>query len=111
MDLSPAEYKVAELVARGFAEKEIAVKLFISKDTVHNHTYSIRKKWKARSAVDVARIFILKQENPKKFFTALVFLIIQSNIIFNGDYIEARKPFRSNSRICRTYKPSRKQYD
>lgn len=89
--LSKAEYKVAELISWGFSEKEVAVKLFVSPNTVHNHTYSIRKKWDARSAVDVARKFILNLDNPKQFFTVLTFLTIQFHIMGALPDIDLRK--------------------
>ena len=102
MELSKAEYKVAELVARGLSEKEIASELFISPKTVHTHTYNIRKKWDARCAVDVARKFILSLDDPKKYFTVCAFLIIQSHVIFNCIYMDLRRPARTSVRIVRT---------
>lgn len=45
-ELSNTEYRVAEFVAKGFSEKEIADKMFISPHTVHNHTYRIRSLYR-----------------------------------------------------------------
>ena len=102
MELTVTEYKVADLVTRGLSEKEIASELFISPKTVHNHTYNIRKKWNARSAVDLARIFILSLEDPRKYFTAIAFLIIQAHIMYNCETIELRRPARPGTRITNT---------
>lgn len=102
-DLSPTEYKVAEKVALGLAEKEIADEMCISPKTVHNHTYNIRKKINARCAVDIAREFILSLENPRKYFSSIVFLIIQAHIMFNCASMDLRKPTRAQtSRTVRT---------
>lgn len=40
---SEREKQVADLLARGYTEKEIADKLFISPATVNNHTRHIRE--------------------------------------------------------------------
>ncbi|SOC79856.1 regulatory protein, luxR family [Salinimicrobium sediminis] len=108
MELSKAEYRVAELVARGLSEKEIASELFISPKTVHTHTYNIRKKWSARSAVDVARKFILALDNPKQFFTVVVFLVMQGHIIVTAADLDLRKPPRSISRTTRAGRSGKK---
>ena len=107
-DLSKAEYKVAELLTRGLSEKEIASELFVSRDTIHTHTYNIRKKWNARCAVDVARKFILSLDDPKKYFTVLTFLTIQFHIIAGVDDIFLRKPARTSMRVLRTGRSGRK---
>ncbi|WP_299153136.1 helix-turn-helix transcriptional regulator [uncultured Christiangramia sp.] len=106
--LTPAENKIAKNVAMGFSEKEIADRLCLSEHTVHNHTYNIRKKIKARSAVDICRMFILSLDNPKQFFTCLLFLTIQGHIIFAYPAMELRKPVKTVNRIVRT---SRKNKD
>ena len=87
--LTKQECVIAEMVARGFSEKEIATKLFIAVTTVHTHTKNIRMKIAARSAVDVARYFIL--ENPMKFFGVLLFLFLQTTIVFSNQNFELRK--------------------
>lgn len=124
--LSQAQFRVAEQVARGLSEKEIGDKLCISPKTVHNHTYTIRKKWNARSAVDICRLFILSLENPKKFFACFVvlfselpikqilysmmFLTIQFHIMIYDQGLDLRKPTRTNVRIVRV-KTGRKKND
>jgi DNA-binding CsgD family transcriptional regulator len=102
MKLTKTEHKIAELVTRGYSEKEIASQLYVSPKTIHNHTYNIRKKWDARSAVDVCRKFILSLENPKEYFAALFFLLIQINMTFASVDIDMRKtPRRSRTKIVR----------
>lgn len=98
MKLSAAEHKVADLVARGLTEKEIADKLCVSYKTIHAHTYNIRKKWDAKCAVDIARKFILSLENPKQYFAALTFLIIQFHIMVSFPQMELRRPVRTSVR-------------
>lgn len=83
--LTKQETKIAELISFGFSEKEMAAKLFIAESTVHTHAKNIRKKIDARSAVDVARFYIL--ENPAKFFIATLFLVLQSfMVVTSSDY-------------------------
>jgi len=92
MELTEREHEVAELVTRGYSEKEIADKLFLSPATIHNHTYNIRKKTGARSAVDIARNFILSLPDPKQFFLAAGFLMIQLYAIENCPDMQLRRP-------------------
>jgi DNA-binding CsgD family transcriptional regulator len=103
--LSNREREVARLIAKGYSEKEIASKLFVSVDTIHSHAYRIRKKINARSAVDVCRKFILSLENPKQILFAFGFLMIQSSTMVDFD-IDLRKPSRlrlkNQSRNIRT---------
>ena len=106
-ELSKREIRVAEYVTRGYLEKEIAEKMYISPRTVHNHTYRIRKKWGARNAVDIARIFILKLDDPKKFFTLLTFLMIQFHVVFTNPEIDLRKPGRTSTRVTRTLRKNK----
>ena len=99
--LTKTEQKVAKLVALGLTEDQIADKLFVTKDTVHTHTYHIRKKIGARSAVDICRKYILSLENPKKLIIALGFAVMQSFMSLQAD-VELRKPVRSSrTRIVR----------
>lgn len=99
MELSKSETRVAEMVARGYSEKEIASKLFVSYKTIRTHTYNIRKKWNARSAVDIARIFILKLDNPKTFFTAVFFLLLQLQVTFFTPQVDLRRSARTSIRV------------
>ncbi|HLV57686.1 MAG TPA: AAA family ATPase [Natronosporangium sp.] len=53
--LSPRERQVARLVAAGHTNKEIAVELFLSPETVKTHVQSVMRKLGVRSRVAVAR--------------------------------------------------------
>ena len=104
MKLTNQEQKISELVAYGFSEKEIAAKLFIAESTVHTHTKNIRKKIKGRSAVDVARFYIL--QNPKQFFITTLLVVVQMFSVFvvQEDQIKrfARKVRTSRKHIILT---------
>ena len=54
-DLSPREREIAELLFRGFANKEIAQKLSISYGTVKNHVYSLYTKLGIRSRFELQK--------------------------------------------------------
>ena len=56
--LSEAERRVADLVARGCSNKEIAAQLYMSHRTVGSHLYRIFPKLGLRSRVDLARVVI-----------------------------------------------------
>ncbi|WP_296635903.1 LuxR C-terminal-related transcriptional regulator [Polaribacter sp.] len=104
MKLTNQEQRVSKLIAFGFSEKEIAAKLFIAESTVHTHTKNIRKKIKARSAVDVARFYIL--QNPKQFFITTLLVVVQmfSVFIVQDDQVRrfARRSNASRKQICLT---------
>ena len=57
-DLTEAEMRVAELVARGLSNKEIAVELEISFRTVENHISHILDKKNFSNRVEIARLVI-----------------------------------------------------
>ena len=73
--LTKQESKIAHLVAKGFAEKEIGDQMCISPHTVHAHTRNIRNKWNARNIADITRIYILSLENPRKALAAVMFVL------------------------------------
>jgi len=100
MKLTNQEQRVSELIAYGFSEKEIAVKLFIAESTVHTHAKNIRKKINARSAVDVARFYIL--QNPKQFFITTLLVVVQMFSVFIVQDDQVR-------RFARRYNVSRTQ--
>ena len=54
-DLFPREREIAELLYRGFANKEIAQKLSISYGTVKNHVYSLYAKLGIRSRFELQK--------------------------------------------------------
>ncbi len=63
-ELTNAEWRVAELVARGLSNKEIAVKLKLSVRTIENHVSRILAKKNFSNRVEIARR-ILSKDNPK----------------------------------------------
>jgi DNA-binding CsgD family transcriptional regulator len=56
--LSDSERRVADLVARGHSNKEIAERLYMSHRTVGSHLYRIFPKLGLRSRVQLARVVI-----------------------------------------------------
>ena len=68
---------------------------------MHTHAKNIRKKIDARSAVDVARFYIL--ENPAKFFMATLFLVMQSFMVFTATDFDG-KMFRTARRTVKVRK-------
>jgi DNA-binding CsgD family transcriptional regulator/tetratricopeptide (TPR) repeat protein len=58
--LTPTEVRVAELVARGRSNPEIAAELFLSRNTVQTHVSHILGKLGARSRAEVARAALLQ---------------------------------------------------
>ena len=100
MKLTKQELKIAELVAYGFSEKEIAAKLFIAPSTVNTHAKNIRKKIKGRSAVDVARFYIL--QNPKQFFIATILVLVQMVSVFIVQDDQVRR-FARRAKVSRRH--------
>lgn len=63
MKLSPKEHDVLTLIACGFTDKEIALKLNISIRTVQSHLSSILLKLNARNRVNAVVVYM--HLNPK----------------------------------------------
>ena len=63
---SAREREIADLLARGLSEKEIAEKLFISHATVNNHTRNIREKFGLNKNSEIILLYIAER-NGKKF--------------------------------------------
>lgn len=63
MKLSPKEHDVLTLVACGFTDKEVALKLKISIRTVQSHISSILLKLNARNRVNAVVVYM--HLNPK----------------------------------------------
>ena len=63
MKLSPKANKVLTLIACGFTDKEVALKLNISIRTVQTHIASILLKLKARNRVNAVVVYM--HLNPK----------------------------------------------
>lgn len=64
--LSDREKDIADLLARGLSEKEIADKLCISPATVNNHTRNIRERFGLHKNSEIVFLYIA-QHNKKKF--------------------------------------------
>jgi DNA-binding CsgD family transcriptional regulator len=63
---SERESEIADLLARGLSEKEIAEKLFISPATVNNHTRNIREKFGLSKNSEIILLYIATR-NKKPF--------------------------------------------
>lgn len=113
--LSSSEMRVLEQLAYGHSYKEVAEKLYLSKDTVHSHAYKIRKKLGARSSVDLARIFILSFESPRerfadtvrKYSLVIAFMILQGYTMFTAPDMAIRVPGRTRVQTCRVIRKSK----
>lgn len=64
--LTPREKQVADLLARGLSEKEVAERLNIKYNTVNNHTRSIRNKVGLNKNTEIILLFIADY-NDKPF--------------------------------------------
>jgi DNA-binding CsgD family transcriptional regulator len=63
--LTPAEAKVAALVAEGLSNPEIATKLLLSRRTVATHVSHILRKLEVNSRIDIAREAALRAAAPQ----------------------------------------------
>lgn len=61
--LTKQERNIADLLARGLSEKEIADKLNISSATVNNHTWNIRAKLSVNKNTEVILAYIANLNN------------------------------------------------
>lgn len=98
MKLTKSEKEVAELITRGYQVKEIAAMLFKSPRTVTNQRVSISKKWNAPGMVDIARVFILQLDEPKKFFLCALFIAIQGFTSITSPDMPLRRPARTRTK-------------
>lgn len=62
-ELTDAEWRVAEAVARGLSNKEIAVELRLSIRTIENHVSRILAKKRFSNRVEIARHILSSQSN------------------------------------------------
>lgn len=51
--MSPREKEIIELIAKGYSNKEIASKLFLSPSTIDSHRRNIMKRFKAKNSVEL----------------------------------------------------------
>lgn len=85
------EHQIADLLARGFSEKEIAEQLCISPATVNNHTRNMREKLHVNKNTELILAYIA-DVNCKKFsiteirkFGVSVILILINIYLFNKE--------------------------
>jgi len=64
LGLSAREVEVVELLMKGFSNKEIAGRLFISTDTVKKHTYNVYRKLGVQNRVQLS-YFVRNQPTRK----------------------------------------------
>jgi len=62
--LTPAEFRVVRLVARGLSNRAIAEELFLSQNTVQTHMSRIRDKLGLRSRLDIAKAAGFRADAP-----------------------------------------------
>ena len=64
--ITPREYEIVKLLAKGFTDKEVAYELKISKRTVQTHVVRIILKLKAKNRVQAVTNYIkaLDAQNP-----------------------------------------------
>ena len=62
-ELTDAEWRVAEAVARGHSNKEIAAELDLSIRTIENHVSRILAKKNFTNRVEIARLILARQSN------------------------------------------------
>ena len=96
--LTKQETKITHLIAQGLIEKEIASKLYISHHTVHSHYKTIRKKLNAKNIADITRVYMLSLPNATDILKAVLFLAIQTHLVFNDTNIEMRRPVRNRTK-------------
>ena len=87
------ERQIADLLARGLSEKEIAEELHISPATVNNHTRNMRDKLHVNKNTELILAYIA-DVNHKKFsiaeirkFGVSIILILINICLFNGKEI------------------------
>ena len=68
---STREREIADLLARGLTEKEIASKLNISPATVNNHTRNIREKFGLSKNTEIVLVYIA-EHNKKHFSLSMI---------------------------------------
>lgn len=89
---SPSEMRVAELLARGLSEKEVADKLCISPSTVNNHTRNIRERNGLSKNSEIILLYIATQ-NKKPFNLKTIKELGVSAILIMLNICEVSKGF------------------
>ncbi len=60
--LTPREQAVLELLARGFSNRDIADRLFITEPTVRQYVSHVLRKYRARNRTELTALYLT--ENP-----------------------------------------------
>jgi DNA-binding CsgD family transcriptional regulator len=98
--VSRREYQVAELIAWGASDKEIAQELEISPETAKTHRKNILHKIDGHNAADITRWFFQKKcrisfgLNPRQIMHLAVFLlglVIFDEFVDNSEMLRARR--------------------
>lgn len=104
MNLSQREYDVAELIAWGASDKEVAQELGITADTARTHRKNILRKIKGHNAADLTRwFFCVKCKvsfgiNPRTVrHLACMFLILVGVSQFCNTEMVRTRPMRTVS--------------
>lgn len=86
------ERQIADLLARGLSEKEIAEQLNISPATVNNHTRNMRDKFHVNKNTELILAYIADM-NHKKFslheirkFGVSIILVLINVCLFNKEF-------------------------
>ena len=63
--MTDAELAVAELVAQGMSNREVAERLFVSPHTVSGHLRHVFTKLEVNSRVELTRLVDLRESHPR----------------------------------------------
>lgn len=124
MRLSNREIQVAELIAWGASDKEVAEELYISVLTAHTHRSNILRKLNAHNAQDITRwYFQYKHQvffgfNPRQIrhIAWVLLILIISMEVYDMDALRVRrvrnpKPIERKEPARRPRKPERREFE
>jgi len=114
MNISDREYQIAELIAWGASDKEVAEELYISPETAKTHRKNILKKIHGHNAADLTRWFFQHKcrislgINPRQVrHLAFAFLVlIGIGEYMSQDMIRTARPVRVSKLIRRRKRES-----
>ena len=64
--LSDREWRIMELMTRGFANKQIAAELAVTEHTVRNHIYRLFKRFGVRNRVELSDLYRRTRQTPPR---------------------------------------------
>ena len=96
--ISKREYQIAELIAWGASDKEVAEELFISPNTARTHRKNILEKIRGHNAADLTRWYFSNKSkqcfglNPRqvRHIAVCLLLLIGVGEFMNVEMIRAR---------------------